>query len=53
MENIYLDLSLLDIPLASRVRQALVYTAMTRPTTCLNIYIPSQYVANSILDTIG
>ena len=52
MENVYLDLSLLDIPLASRVRRGLVYTAMTRPTTYLNIYIPPQYVANSILDTI-
>ena len=51
-ENVFVDLSLLDIDLSRRIRRALIYTAFTRPTTSLNIYIPSYHVAKSLKDTL-
>ena len=50
--NIYFDLSLLNSPMSTRIRRALLYTAMTRPTTSMKLYIPPQYISNSLALTI-
>lgn len=50
--NVFIDLSFLNDAKCASIRRALIYTALTRASETLHIYIPATYVGKNVVDTI-
>ena len=52
ISNVFVDMSFLEVKIAERLYRALTYTAYTRASDSLHIYIPPHYVSRALVDTI-